>query len=126
MKQLQPGSTRTDTLFPYPALFRAIRPTLPYAAADMDVDMVRLAAGPSRLAARFPLRRFRRLCCAHVTHSFGDNHNYSLETTQPSLPNLPSYANLVSCEAESLIRTFRSEERREGKECVSTCRSRGA
>src|SRR3546814_819154 len=44
----------------------------------------------------------------------------------PLLQDLAGVRNPVYAEAHLHIRSQRSEERREGKECVSTCRSRGS
>src|SRR3546814_14200682 len=92
-----PRSTRTDTLFPYTTLFRS-----------NIINGVDLGA-----------------------HS-GDVSAILLDLTQRETMNLAAdFARLLQREASDEVefrttahRFARSEERRVGKECVSTCRSR--
>src|SRR3546814_17916675 len=95
-----PRSTRTDTLFPYTTLVRSpqrfARP--PWVRGDAGHPATR---GPGVLADRRVARRSPP----------GD------PVSRPSDDNRTNAA---------LIVLFRSEERRVGKECVSTCRSRWA
>src|SRR3546814_15189776 len=91
-----PRSTRTDTLFPYTTLFRSF--------AELET---------------LPDTRHVH-CTGHldsgerVVVSFGPEHG-ALEQKQ---------VELAMREAGDLFPRPRSEERRVGKECVSTCRSR--
>src|SRR3546814_11821209 len=89
-----PRSTRTDTLFPYTTLFRSLT------ALGQDVEM-----------------EFRRmLAVLRNVRQHSDNwalgrHRVLDIAVAPTVgPNA--------------FTSFRSEERRVGKECVSTCRSR--
>src|SRR3546814_14575351 len=92
-----PRSTRTDTLFPYTTLFRSV-------AKSSDVPLVTLklvidggdAADPSGQAGRGDI-------AAALALKGAGGHS-----------------------ADELAQAIaaRSEERRVGKECVSTCRSR--
>src|SRR3546814_20793240 len=88
-----PGSTRTDTLFPYTPLFRAagIRPVLP--AVESRTDPMRFHPNwtVNGLLSQVIVARDRKSGATSVTRS--DEQE-------------------------------RSDERRVGNECVSTCRSR--
>src|SRR3546814_14814239 len=104
-----PRSTRTDTLFPYTTLFRSIpiRRIL-----DRNLALLSPEEGSSSLprnnACRYQMSRAEaremttpvHLCQFRVLKLYPS----SLERINPN--------------------TTRSEERRVGKECVSTCRSR--
>src|SRR3546814_12036282 len=104
MRRPPPRSTRTDTLFPYTTLFRS-----PPAQAR---------EGPRRNAGKVePLRR----------QQGGDraDHFVVLQAVQQDgkLGALGKVQQLLEL-LERGILIVRSEERRVGKECVSTCRSR--
>src|SRR3546814_20045273 len=99
-----PRSTRTDTLFPYTTLFRSIFPaTSVYGATKAAVRHM------GKALAREWARR-------------GINVNI----IQPGYYESEMTADLFASEAgRKFVASFpRSEERRVGKECVSTCRSR--
>src|SRR3546814_12926207 len=104
-----PRSTRTDTLFPYTTLFRSF-------GYNMIIFLAALQTVPRELdeAARIDgagwLTRLR-----HVT----------LPAIAPTmlLVAVLTVAGMFQLFAEPYVMT-RSEERRVGKECVSTCRSR--
>src|SRR3546814_14183323 len=90
-----PRSTRTDTLCPYTTLFRApFHCPLMQAAADAMAE--------------------------------------ALDATPPVAPLVPLVANVTASPVSDAVtirdllvqQVTRSEERRVGKECVSTCRSR--
>src|SRR3546814_18010883 len=91
-----PGSTRTYTLFPYTALFRSARERLRGIVDQLEQEGRRQLPTERELAEQIGVgrRAVRRA--------------------------------LEVLEAEGRIwrRQGRSEERRVGKECVSTCRSR--
>src|SRR3546814_14131207 len=95
MLRLPPGSTRPYTLFPYTTLFRAAA-----GAARCAV-----AGGPEDRDARTAPRR--RACGGRV-------HGETVGRGGRGNRRLP----------HPLREPGRSEERRVGKECVSTCRSR--
>src|SRR3546814_17559471 len=94
-----PRSTRTDTLFPYTTLFRS------------DRGWVLTLSGQSQL---------------------GLSSLIDAATTDPQYPDVHAFLAIVFFrnglvqEASRELDRFdaRSEERRVGKECVSTCRSR--
>src|SRR3546814_11337293 len=96
-----PSSTRTDTLFPYTTLFRSAGLVEPLAIAEarsgdahVAVDAA-LAHGDGCTARTHGKRRAR----------FADVHAHARQE-------------------RDAFRKSRSEARRVGKECVSTCRSR--
>src|SRR3546814_13106372 len=92
-----PRSTRTDTLLPYTTLFRSPQPRVVIdSGAVIDVGGAKdVAVSASRNSIRIaPVKR----------NELRDSPDYQ-----------DSFLNGA---------TVRSEERRVGKECVSTCRSR--
>src|SRR3546814_15758902 len=112
MIRLPPRSTRTDTLFPYTTLFRSSKGngralprilTLP-PAAKAPVAWAKIAKVPT------PNISCRRLVSRN-------------NITAPIFEyRIPSYRSAAVNPQKG--RRRRSEERRVGKECVSTCRSR--
>src|SRR3546814_13140552 len=101
---LSPISTLTDTLFPYTTLFRSI------VAALLDGSIPYwLASGPN-YARRI---RVRRADMARFDQT---------DFFEADYPGFAFSQYLVRRDADEIL-NFRSEERRVGKECVSTCRS---
>src|SRR3546814_18175696 len=106
-----PRSTRTDTLFPYTTLFRSApaagleaRHRAPGVRGEHAVAVAAAArARMDGVAAR----------AAGAGRMAVDAH-----------PALRPAAAVAGAGAARAARTRRSEERRVGKECVSTCRSR--
>src|SRR3546814_17094259 len=92
-----PRSTRTDTLFPYTTLFRSGIA----AAGDQRADLVSQLGLGYAVAQRY--------------HLAGDLEAGDVGGT---------LGRRVAALALQAVRPVRSEERRVGKECVSTCRSR--
>src|SRR3546814_15473325 len=117
-----PRSTRTDTLFPYTTLFRSWESAPPQASPagrSPRRPRVRSSDVARPHAARCAIRR-RERSRAHLSeHAFGDDDHISrLE------PHVGARVAVLE-QIGKLERIFlRSEERRVGKECVSTCRSR--
>src|SRR3546814_19590730 len=122
-----PRSTRTDTLFPYPTLFRSRRQILGRVARRLptlhrDLCERRQAEAGERRACqiaqllavivqhRLTVFIAPRLALGHVVHVVG-------------LRAKPPVRGEVIARQKHTLRS-RSEERRVGKECVSTCRSR--
>src|SRR3546814_17220775 len=116
MRRRPPRSTRTDTLLPYTTLFRSVLltdtgPSIGTAAAAFTVDEDGLANGVTQ----------------PVT---GDVDGADIVKTG-TLAGL-NFGNdgpgniVLGAVADTGLRTLsnKSEERRVGKECVSTCRSR--
>src|SRR3546814_17956512 len=109
-----PRSTRTDTLCPYTTLFRS-------KSAGADVPE-RRAWGPEHgLQAR---RREHRL--GRSARQQDDERNAVLSPDSSGQRAISHEAKSAIMDISELITTdgVRSEERRVGKECVSTCRSR--
>src|SRR3546814_13839770 len=101
-----PRSTRTDTLFPYTTLFRSAvvgRPPPDHRAVPAG-GLLRPAMGAGR----------------RVVPAGGGDHQ--CEGAAVALPH--TVARRFRWAARLLASAVRSEERRVGKECVSTCRSR--
>src|SRR3546814_11351275 len=98
-----PRSTRTDTLFPYTTLFRSIR-----------------------------MRRIKQAVIGLALVIAVPAHAAPTPDYQAATATLAQYKQAIESRdlsgAEALFapdaQLFRSEERRVGKECVSTCRSR--
>src|SRR3546814_12570437 len=106
-----PRSTRTDTLFPYTTLFRSnldrdrvafVDESAGTVVGDVDEDFCLLAEISD--IAQFPLA----------------SSAASLERLKRALRRNGCYRDAVGVASVNP----RSEERRVGKECVSTCRSR--
>src|SRR3546814_13760197 len=95
MIRLPPRSTRTDTLFPYTTLFRSGE----VAVVERQEDVVAPGDGEGQVFRRYAVRGEEATiaCLRHHVEVEAEHH-----------------VGLVA----------RSEERRVGKECVSTCRSR--
>src|SRR3546814_11816684 len=109
MRRRPPRSTRTDTLFPYTTLFRSSSSTQEYALATDGADSA-FARG------RVEIRNFRNVELAELGRCD--------DRKRQGMFGCPFDA---SCQPKNIILRkagHRSEERRVGKECVSTCRSR--
>src|SRR3546814_19946182 len=96
-----PRSTLTDTLFPYTTLFRSL------AVVNSNQDRA-LGSG---LSDGSPLHVARK---NHV--GLGADHLELVDVAERPIIIAPRF--------QLLEATWRSGERRVGKECVSTCRSR--
>src|SRR3546814_19201244 len=116
MRRRPPRSTRTDTLFPYTTLFRSRGDVIadahnpPEVADQFAAHLLWLdtqALLPGRL---YWLKIGTRTVGAQVTEI---KHKIDVNTQE-------------ELAAKHLELNERSEERRVGKECVSTCRSRGS
>src|SRR3546814_13991599 len=111
-----PRSTRTDTLFPYTTLFRSLLPEA--------VCLRHPEALPARLTkAR---RRDRESPPAQLRDDDRDRRGGAFQPLDDVAPR--ELVGIVPDEIEDGLlaggEEVRSEERRVGKECVSTCRSR--
>src|SRR3546814_20413027 len=106
MRRRPPRSTRTDTLFPYTTLFRSDRPAM---VARSRAVAAQLNKGVTDLLKKNGVKVFTGHARLHgggavaVTGEGGGTQ--------------------VLLAAHTVLAT-RSEERRVGEECVSTCRSR--
>src|SRR3546814_18384057 len=101
MRRRPPRSTRTDTLFPYTTLFRSPPSEATRRANEVTLRALGLVGTPYVYGGNTPQGGFD--CSGLVTFVFADVGNLSLPRTTALM---------------------RSEERRVGKECVSTCRYR--
>src|SRR3546814_12583144 len=110
-----PRSTRTDTLFPYTTLFRSKR---------ADPREIALPEGEVSGAGKMLLRDVQLLAIAE--------HRLICLNLSEAARTLPCDLDIAAMDGakppcrKRIRRGFdpRSEERRVGKECVSTCRSR--
>src|SRR3546814_13628508 len=106
-----PRSTRTDTLFPYTTLFRSpvVEAFAEQAArADGNLGLGDVIARAKRIALGIEERRHPALLIVLQGKEIGERGG---DQRQRPARHEPAQ---------------RSEERRVGKECVSTCRSRWA
>src|SRR3546814_14530200 len=102
-----PGSTRTDTLFPYPTLFRSRQRVL---GERGQLLAHRLAGG---LDASF--EQLHRLAVA------ARHHLATTEHISPADRDVVALLQLLQDLGADAVAQRRSEERRVGQECVSTC-----
>src|SRR3546814_14286908 len=122
MKRRQPRSTRTDTLFPDTTLFRStqdckLRSHLKYPSPQIGrfigfAPLSRRIINSDNLLDRRSVAR--KLPSVFLRQKAAGVAGNPRQGTIPSILRAPSRS----------IRSDRSEERRVGKECVSTCRSR--
>src|SRR3546814_20715701 len=105
MIRLPPRSTRTDTLFPYTTLFRSTR-CRGAATRRPDTPSCRLGMEPPSSTRTGRLVR-----------------NFEGLFMRKTLIGLGSLA-IALAATPATAQDDRSEERRVGKECVSTCRAR--
>src|SRR3546814_18534974 len=103
-----PRSTRTDTLFPYTTLFRS--DLMDFDFRDIGVSATAMKISRKRLVA-LDHSKFASEAMVRVAHL----RDVDMVFTDAAPP-----ARL----ARMMRDHGRSEERRVGKECVSTCRSR--
>src|SRR3546814_11299046 len=113
-----PRSTRTDTLLPYTTLFRSSAEEAEAFKAPMR-EKYEDEGNPWHATARLwddgiidPAQTRDVLGLAFAA------------TLNAPIPERPSFG--VFCMCWQAMAPYRSEERRVGKECVSTCRSRWA
>src|SRR3546814_21087501 len=114
-----PRSTRTDTLFPYTTLFRSVH------WSDSAWISARVADGLVLLspdAASSILDQQVQALGTRVTEFMERAAEWSELACFAHLHRVGDPATLNRRSADCLL--GRSEERRVGKECVSTCRSR--
>src|SRR3546814_15528657 len=110
-----PRSTRTDTLVPYTTLFRSRGGYRARRGAAFRGRLYPRAAAARRLG-----RRSRR----GPEDGIGRTAILPPRGVRIGHPHLPWPASRADGVDRLLSRVVRSEERRVGKECVSTCRSR--
>src|SRR3546814_20358336 len=107
MIRLPPRSTRTDPLLPYTTLFRS-KVTVPE-----DYPVETLKGQPAEFAVT--VKAVKVPADARIDDEFAKSLG---------LESLDKLKELMKDQVEQEHNGLRSEERRVGKECVSTCRSR--
>src|SRR3546814_10958547 len=125
MIRLQPRSTCTDTLFPYTTLFRS-------GVGDLLQEHI-ISPAPTTERLQSIQRMVADQLGDAIPSEFSANVLQSIPVQAGGLypisdvwyidPGLDSPDRLRT-HIEQFAREIRSEERRVGKECVSTCRSR--
>src|SRR3546814_21125776 len=110
-----PRSTRTDTLFPYTTLFRSNHWLIHMCAPAM------LAAGEGSITI---ISSIGGLKGSSILGAYAISKAADMQMARNLADEFGPQGVRVNCIAPGLIKTDRSEERRVGKECVSTCRSR--
>src|SRR3546814_13454241 len=117
-----PRATRTDTLFPYTTLFRSGHSRAKWIPLSHNH-----AGFPDGIAGEELLRRMREQAERYGATILADR----IETIDGKADAFEAQGSTVTIAARAVLiatgvenRRPRSEERRVGKECVSTCRSR--
>src|SRR3546814_17830871 len=116
MMRRPPRSTRTDTLFPYTTLFRSDAATFHHRGFQADERPIRQRAAVDHreMADQHILADDRREALGAVRHR-------AVAMNDAAVLNVRSRTDDDMADVGA---QHRSEERRVGKECVSTCRSR--
>src|SRR3546814_14024590 len=117
-----PRSTRTDTLFPYPALFRSQGTFATQAIHDLHLVRVTCNRAGQPVAPG--------ACLVEITQAHEGQQGHG-GVAQPAIAVVPvAFAAQFfgkrrrGCSHDASGGQIRSEERRVGKECVSKCSSR--
>src|SRR3546814_11798891 len=115
-----PRSTRTDTLFPYTTLFRSgiarfrvqreLEVTTPFRQIEAEIESLPQDGGV--------LASIERAALEQEARRFAESQGYAVDWNAVAQLDDEALVNGIGQMAP------RSEERRVGKECVSTCRSR--
>src|SRR3546814_19871017 len=119
-----PRSTRTDTLFPYTTLFRSLpsKKITRWWRGFMNIGIPRESLeGEARVAAT-PETVKKYVAAKHVVivqRGAGERAHFPDDAYEQAGATLGDQAQALGADI-----VLRSEERRVGKECVSTCRSR--
>src|SRR3546814_17326212 len=116
MRRRPPRSTRTDTLFPYTTLFRS--PDVPRHAGATFASV-----GDQGALSRITKRHREIDLCPPARHRVRLAGSANLSGDRAETAYRP-WTVEARCPARSIRQSRRSEERRVGKECVSTCSSR--
>src|SRR3546814_13702481 len=114
-----PRSTRTDTLFPYPTLFRSG----PSAARGGDLGYCHPSRMPPDFAGAALALEPGQYTRAPVRTEFGWHIILLVDRRADDIPSFLDMEDKLREEATKAAGD-RSEERRVGKECVSRCRYR--
>src|SRR3546814_19496927 len=117
MLRLPPISTRTDTLFPYPTLFRSLYVERPGTVEITDGVLYR---------ARLPLSA-RVIVGDYTAETFLVQDGRVVAAAVRDITVRKSgFERFMAVAAEQWPFAYSSEERRVGKACVGKCRSRWA
>src|SRR3546814_19656712 len=119
-----PRSTRTDTLFPYPTLFRALTNNLGGSATTHDLTQT-FAYNPAGQIASVARSNDAYAWQAHynVDRSYLINGLNRIMNVGSTAFSYDGRGNLTNDGTNAF--TYRHEERSVGTECVSTCSDRG-
>src|SRR3546814_18641559 len=127
-----PRSTRTDTLFPYTTLFRSMHFASPASPIDFEripIQILKVGGLGTHNCLGLAKAKGAKFFLASTSEVYGDPLVHPQPETYWGNVN-PIGPRGVYDEAkryaEALTMAYRSEERRVGEECVSTCRSRGS
>src|SRR3546814_11295623 len=133
MLRRPPRSTRTDTLFPYTTLFRSHGggdhpPVEDYGEGLADILLRRAREAAAARAVEAEVdggRAILVLADAGVDQLVAGHHRAALHRDHAQPARIVGIGqHLAADRGAALGHVLRSEERRVGKECVSTCRSR--
>src|SRR3546814_18826287 len=117
-----PRSTRTDTLFPYTTLFRSpVIVEIKQSLGDFPVSTKhRIFTGyqPNAETSGVPSLKLRNGLSLNRSKNHGLSHALLVSERHSKI------AVFSILEFKRYFRRVRSEERRVGKECVNTCKSR--
>src|SRR3546814_14866182 len=122
MIRLPPSSTRTDTLFPYPALFRSLVLEVAVDAVEVEGDPADPALGQCDLElGELPQRGAEEQVLRGDRADLAGQHHQVIDgRLLRAADHLEATADVQR--QHHVLVAQRSEERRAGKECVSTCR----
>src|SRR3546814_16895712 len=109
-----PRSTRTDTLFPYTTLFRSALTRQPGLAKGAAANTAQIVAAVAAAVVGLPAAQQKRL--KSKSADFAD--------MIAAFARDEMSADRIEIPEPSEVEPLRPEERRVGKEWVSTCRSR--
>src|SRR3546814_19901704 len=120
MIRLPPGSTRTDTLFPYTTLFRSAQRS--FCSRANEIAQIVSSTPSAQVVEQAPAN------LAKLDEPFVDFYEsyakYQAEVAAWDAKYAPPPVMTTPTPASAI--PVRSEERRLGKGCVSTCSSRGS
>src|SRR3546814_11668244 len=122
-----PRYTRTDTLFPYTTLFRSAKFTSQLTSAPTPTSVPYTAPMHHRSPLQSPQHEFPSGASDAGVYQLSRQHAAVVRRQQqPHLVELRALGLVHGHGEGAVVLRERSEERRVGKERVSTCRSRGS
>src|SRR3546814_14245472 len=136
MRRRPPRSTRTDTRFPYTARFRSAVATATLAVVLLDLEERGVAivsdipqSLPPFTMPLFDAGLWQQLAIPALLLSiigFVESVSVAQTLAAKKRQRIDPDQELIGLGAANVAASFRSEERRVGKACVRTCRSRWA